>query len=386
MDMLLNIYDLSTFFANKDLYLYGAGGGGLALLQTIQDCHEHFQIKAFLDTYKQGSLAGRPVILLDKYRHNPEQNIIVIASHCWKEISALLKERDIHEFMLAPPFWVSDYMFTPKDRQTKHQEIKEIQTMLAASEDKKIFQYLLNARTHGSSLGELSLDKDSDTITLQFTDADYLKKNFPEHTDIQYLDFVIPHKIKIAVQAGVFDGKDIINLAKYAMHLEKAYGFEPSGDRYFLAELKKLAKQNIFVHENYALWHENTTLSFFPSRAGSFVSGSIAAAAMSVQAITLDEYCNSNQINKIDFICCDIEDAEINFLNGAKKTIIRDRPQMAVSMYHSKKQFFEIPLFLNELLDNYTYKLGHYGDDLNETTLYAIPNEIYKLEQQMGRA
>lgn len=127
-----------------------------------------------------------------------------------------------------------------------------------------------------------------------------------------------------------------------------------------------------------ALWHENTMLPFFPSEAGSFVSDAITPATntMTVQAITLDEYCETNHIDMIDFVCCDIEGAEINFLRGAQKTIVNCRPQMAISIYHSKKQFLEVPLFLNDLLTNYTFKLGHYSDNLNETALYAIPNEI----------
>lgn len=382
--------DLDKFIAcarGKDVFFYGAGGGGLSLLQTARECDDRFRISGFLDTCKHGTLADLPVIPIDSYNHDPEKNVIVIASHYWKEISDLLKERDIHDFLSAPPFWNSGYMFSRKDRERRREEIAAITGMLADEADRKLFQYLIEARTHGSSLAKLHLDLKNDAITLRFTDTDFLRRNFPGHTDRQYLDFIIPDSIQVVVQAGVFNGMDILNLAQLAPHFQKAYGFEPSGDVYFLPPLKELALKGTFVHETLALWHKNTTLAFFPSQAGSFVSDSVppASDAGTVQAITLDEYCANHEVNRVDFICCDIEGAEINFLRGAEKTIVQNRPQMAISIYHSKKQFLEVPIFFRDRLENYTFKLGHYGKDLNETTLYAIPEEIYETNKRKIR-
>ena len=72
----------------------------------------------------------------------------------------------------------------------------------------------------------------------------------------------------------------------------------------------------------------------------------------------------------------DIEGSELPALKGGLKTIQQDRPQLAVSIYHSNDDFVDIPLFLHEDLKDYTFRLGHYSFDLCETVLYAIPNEL----------
>ena len=74
----------------------------------------------------------------------------------------------------------------------------------------------------------------------------------------------------------------------------------------------------------------------------------------------------------------DIENAEQEALKGAEKTILRDRPQLAISIYHSDAQFFEIPIYLKEFLTDYEFRLGHYRDAVGETVLYAIPKELCK--------
>lgn len=61
----------------------------------------------------------------------------------------------------------------------------------------------------------------------------------------------------------------------------------------------------------------------FPAKAGSYISDKMVPVQDTcvVETISLDEYCALNNINQVDFICCDIEDAEIQFLLGAENII-----------------------------------------------------------------
>ncbi len=379
MELLATVGRLVDLAKEKEVFFYEAGEGGRCLLQTVRDCYAQFTIKGFLDSFRGGVLDGLPVIPIGEYAHRPEENIIVIASQSWEEIAATLRAKDISEFYFMPPFFAHTYMFSKKDRHTVQGQIDTVMTMLATDADKALFRYLLDARTHGLSLAELQQNEFSGDVSLRFTGNTTIQDRFPEHTREQYLDFVNAGEIQTVVQAGVYDGKDILNLIKVAGEDFKAYGFEPSGDMYFLPQLRELEQQGVFVHEKRALWHEDTTLNFYPSVAGSFVSDTMIQSrkAIKIPATSLDAFCSNRGVGKIDFICCDIEGAEMNFLQGAQHTILKDRPQMAISIYHSREQFLEVPLFLNELLGEYTYRLGHYSDSTNETALYAIPNELH---------
>ena len=73
----------------------------------------------------------------------------------------------------------------------------------------------------------------------------------------------------------------------------------------------------------------------------------------------------------------DIEGAELPALKGGINTIITDRPQLAISIYHSFSDFINIPIWMYENLKDYTFRLGHYHSITSETVIYAIPDELY---------
>ena len=63
-------------------------------------------------------------------------------------------------------------------------------------------------------------------------------------------------------------------------------------------------------------------------------------------------------------------------LKGTQKTLIEHLPQLAISIYHSPLDLFRIPLFIDRILSNYRYHIGHYTDGSRETVWYGIPNEL----------
>lgn len=55
---------------------------------------------------------------------------------------------------------------------------------------------------------------------------------------------------------------------------------------------------------------------------------------ITVECITLDEWVNMNNLSRVDFIKADIEGAERLLLLGAKQTIRKFKPRLAISAYH----------------------------------------------------
>lgn len=50
--------------------------------------------------------------------------------------------------------------------------------------------------------------------------------------------------------------------------------------------------------------------------------------------VTLDQWVKDNNIGKIDFIKMDIEGGEVEAIPGCKEVIIRDKPKLAIAVYH----------------------------------------------------
>lgn len=88
-------------------------------------------------------------------------------------------------------------------------------------------------------------------------------------------------------------------------------------------------------------------------------------------------FCNE----KVTFINCDIEGAELGFLKGAKNIIKRDAPVLAICLYHKKEDIPTIPAFIYSCNKKYKFflrKCVSYRMDLlqtNELILYAVPEE-----------
>ncbi len=70
----------------------------------------------------------------------------------------------------------------------------------------------------------------------------------------------------------------------------------------------------------------------------------------------------------------DIEGAEIAALRGSQRIIEQCKPKIAVCVYHTTRDLFEIPLFLTERYPFYRiYMRHHKAGSLWETVCYAVP-------------
>ncbi len=92
------------------------------------------------------------------------------------------------------------------------------------------------------------------------------------------------------------------------------------------------------------------------------------------RTLTIDDLTMQQNLPRVDFIKMDIEGAELPALRGAKQTIQRYKPKLAISVYHRLTDFFEIPEFLDSLRCGYHFFLRHYTIHAEETVLFAKAN------------
>ena len=77
--------------------------------------------------------------------------------------------------------------------------------------------------------------------------------------------------------------------------------------------------------------------------------------------------------NRPTFIKMDIEGAELEALEGARKIIERDKPKLAISCYHGmpNKHLWEIPYWIKTNFPDYRLHIRQHAG-FNETVCYAV--------------
>ena len=94
------------------------------------------------------------------------------------------------------------------------------------------------------------------------------------------------------------------------------------------------------------------------------------------QLRTLDSLIDSGEIcDEITFVKMDIEGAEMDALQGMEKMIQRNKPKLAICIYHKFEDLWEIPNYIKSLVPEYSFLIRHHNYDHTETVLYAYINE-----------
>ncbi|MDY3298106.1 FkbM family methyltransferase [Selenomonas sp.] len=221
--------------------------------------------------------------------------------------------------------------------------------------------------------------KHDQEIVQQLMDAGFPSENIRTWNDLtrkmehdQYFDLPQIHfgEDVVFIDAGGYDGattKTFIEWSKGAY--KKVYCFEPS--THMIAECKK----NLADVSNVEV-----------IRAGvSDMTGELqmfegpTTAAVSTEFMVHPGPATMLPVKKIDdacpdatFIKMDIEGAELSALKGAADTIRRNKPQMAICLYHKREDIWELPDYILSLRSDYTFYIRHYTVHTGETILYAV--------------
>ncbi len=203
-------------------------------------------------------------------------------------------------------------------------------------------------------------------------------KMIDEANKCQYFDLpeLKNHKIddEVFVDAGAFDGQTSAMFVQWADKYRKIFALEPEPEN-----REKCRKVLDAINTKYEIlpfgaWDKREKLSFAVGlNGGSHVSGGGYEAVeiqITIEADRLDDLIHE----RVSFIKMDIEGAEINALKGAEKTIKTYKPKLAISVYHKRKDIWEIPKLILGYVPEYKLYLRHYSLSKDETVLYCIPN------------
>lgn len=98
--------------------------------------------------------------------------------------------------------------------------------------------------------------------------------------------------------------------------------------------------------------------------------GGVEPDALVVEGTSLDDFSTGRGL-KIDFVKLDIEGAEPLVLEGARGLLKRDRPRLAVCVYHDPEHYVSLAEYIDGLGLGYRFSLRHFTDCSWETVLFA---------------
>lgn len=335
--------------AGQDILLFG---GGLCGTLTIPLLRNELKLIAVCDNdkRKQGTLIeGLPCVSPDALAQYQNPFVLVSSSKNYQSIHEELLDRNI------PHCNLESYVVNQK-LNAFHEVYQALD-----KESRRVYAGVLYCRLLGTTFG----------VEQYCTDDQYFC--FPEFRYIGLNDTYI--------DCGAFTGDIVQKVVENSMGVfHRIYAFEPNGKTYtamkkraeFLKDIWALEDGQIVLEQKgvggaraFASMQEN-----FTNQANTYITSNDNGQG-DIEIVALDEYLARRGAEKITFIKADIEGFEWDMLHGAARTIQRDKPNLAISIYHSIFDFFRIYQYLKQLVPEYTFAVRHHWNSLDETILYC---------------
>ncbi len=167
---------------------------------------------------------------------------------------------------------------------------------------------------------------------------------------------------KDIIDAGAYIGDSSVVLADYTQ--QKVYAFEAFKSNYEqIDKICKLNGKNNVVPVNHAISSQNDEfVKFYIREAGETGHGIVKRDGLGykneirVKTVSIDEYVRQHGLN-VGLIKADIEGAERELIKGARETILKYKPALLMSIYHTADDFFELKKMIEDLNAGYRFKI-----------------------------
>lgn len=224
-----------------------------------------------------------------------------------------------------------------------------------------------------NELLEDNLSKEVYSSVIEFANGkhDIIIKSFPIEKQYLAYDIYNHNDNEVFIDCGAFKGDVLRFFCEYNCNrFEKYYAIEPDPANFCRIKELSLAKDDRIQVVEYALSDKPGRLKMKNYLNENSV---ISNVGFDINVDTLDNICDKFGISPT-LIKIDVEGFENNLINGAVRTIEKNKPLIAIAIYHKCNDLFEIPIKIHKLLPYHKLFIRSYMN-INETILYAVPQE-----------
>ncbi len=245
----------------------------------------------------------------------------------------------------------SDYL-SRQNLDEVEEKLEQVRSMLSDERSLQVFDATLDRLLDaGSSPGRMTLVCDGDQY-------------FP-------LDLIQLRPNESFVDAGAYTGDTVCDFLKRTggrFHSIHCFELDATNFKALQSTVSSVpGTEKIFPHPE-GLWNEPLDISYSVEKSQSTIGAGDARG----RVVRLDDAIGNAVVT---FLKMDIEGAELKALEGARETILANKPKLAICVYHHIKDLWEIPLFIKSLIPEYRIFLRHHTKLEYETVCYALPPE-----------
>ena len=205
-----------------------------------------------------------------------------------------------------------------------------------------------------------------DLVRFRYTANPEFMKGYRVRLNEQYFESFMDYSNEVFVDAGGFDGDTTQEFAALYADYKKILFFEPSVKNMKAAHQRL---RNIDRIKYYPVGLSDTKGELKFNEDDGSASSIKDTGDCKISVDTLDSLVHE----KVTFIKMDLEGYELKALHGAKGHLLRDRPKLAIAVYHDSSDFRTIFKFIQNLDLDYKVYLRHYTQGWSETVMYFKP-------------
>lgn len=357
------LHQIDDLPAGAKLALFGAGSTGREFLLNLRKRRPDVDVACFIDTYLKGECEGIDILPPSAARTVDAR--LIVTSAFWPEIvdkvddAWILSNELINQSSHLNSF--GPFYFDRADAPELERRLARLKPHFRTEADFAILKNVFDLRVHRREREFFSFAQE------------HLRRQKSKFAEIdKYSQNVDIGSIRYAIEGGVFDGQDtlqLLNKLSRSPKFQKLYAFDPFqkplNDGPYISKIDAVKCEFIEA----ALWDKDEPLSFNIDRE-SPSNSRIADDGYKIKGVKLDTFAKVANI-PVDLIKLDVEGAEMNVLLGAEKTIERDKPQCAISTYHRREHLLDIPEFLLSLNPNYVLSMYAYNASFIDIVLHA---------------
>lgn len=362
----------------KGLYLYGNSIYAVEMLNRMKKYHIEIEAVLVSKEYSfEDTFEGYPVYEAEKYIESCKEPISIVPGFSALKHTTLINH--LSENNKIDQIFILDgcgYLFCNRFRFPKSKIVlidSYYEGLIRRNLCREYYQenYDLFLQTYEWLEDEKSKKTMEDYLSghIELTEFPMMEVWKQEDVDSQYFpeDIIQLSEKEVFVDCGAYTGDTLENFLGRVKDYQKYYALEPDSRRF--EQLKAQMNSEKVVHIPMGAWDKKGRLYFSTdNECGEINSDAETGDYIEVDAI--DNIITSDE--KISFIKMDIEGAELEALHGARESIKRDRPKLAICVYHKREDLITIPQFIKSIVPEYKLYLRVHFPYASELVLYGV--------------